>query len=253
MKRFIMLGMLFVVFITIITSCVTSDIYELKAPITFENEDVSATLLIAGSKVINLDIQNKTKDVITLVIDLASFTEPQGNNTRLIPEETKFIDATRSQPSVTIPPNGYYSKSFFSADSANYISGKYGGWRINDWLPLDLKGSSFVFGYRVAGKEKYMVFGGDKAEQQIFAQIEKLGSVTINKTYWNILFLNSVEKRRNALYDEALAKAKEQYGEDIALTNVRYQGDWDVKSLLLYFSMLGFVENATISADVVNL
>jgi hypothetical protein len=81
-------------------------------------------------------------------------------------------------------------------------------------------------------------------------QSASLGTVIVKETYWNFLFLNSVENRRKVLFDKAMVEAKNKYGENIELKNLRYQGDWNAASLLFYFSMLGFVEDATLTADV---
>lgn len=75
-------------------------------------------------------------------------------------------------------------------------------------------------------------------------------SVFVQTTFWNVLFLRSVEERRNELYRTALYKAKSVYGNNIELKDLTYEGKWSAKSLLLYFSIFGFVENASLRANI---
>jgi hypothetical protein len=78
-----------------------------------------------------------------------------------------------------------------------------------------------------------------------------LGSVIVKKTFWNILFASPVNERRRTLYNLAMQDARYRYGDDIVLRNLRYIGSWSPMSLVLYFSLLGFVEDASLTADVV--
>jgi hypothetical protein len=60
-----------------------------------------------------------------------------------------------------------------------------------------------------------------------------------------------VDKRREFLLEQAKKEAEKKYGNNIELTNIEYEGNWSPASILLYFSMLGFVEKASITADVI--
>jgi hypothetical protein len=231
-------------------SCVTVNQFEFEKlhasheALSFDNEDVVATLTFNDSEWVTLAIQNKSSSVIQLVTDLSTYSSKHGATSKLVPEGTKFIDAKNSTPSYTVAPISNFSKSFFSADSVYYNTGKYGGWMSSSWVPDSLTGSSFVFCYKVSGNEKYIVFSPTEAEPLPIGMVEE------KAMNWNILFLNPPENRRRYLYEKALSTAKKKYGSDVVLRNLRYNGDWNPLSLILYFSMLGFVEDATLVADV---
>jgi len=255
MKKFtIIFG--FIVILFSFSSCVTMNQVEFgkkfasHSPIEFENEDVKSTLTFNNAEWVGLVIESKSESVLQFITDLSTFTASSGNSSKLVPEGTKYIDAKNSVPPSAIPPRSRFQKSFFSADSIYYSSGQYGGWRSQAWIPNSLAGTTFVFTYKINGIDKYIIFSGDKSQSSLPVQSASLGTVTVKETYWNFLFLNSVENRRKVLFDKAMLEAKNKYGENIELKNLRYQGDWNAASLLFYFSMLGFVEDATLTADV---
>jgi len=227
--------------------------YATHTPIDFANEDVSATLQFDNQEWVSLTINNSSDTVIQFITDLSSFTSISGDSSKLVPDGTKYIDAKNVQPSVAIPPNSKFAKTFFSANSIYYASGQYGGWETSAWIPNSLEGSSFVFTYKLNGIDKYIIFGGDKSVSSMPKSDKILGTITVKQTYWNFLFLNSVENRRNNLFENAEKEAKEKYGSNIQLKNLRYVGDWNPASLLFYFSMLGFVEDAALTVDIVEI
>lgn len=53
----------------------------------------------------------------------------------------------------------------------------------------------------------------------------KLGIIVVNKKIWNLLFLKSVEQRRQYLFTLAETQAKRKYGDSIKLTNISYKGN----------------------------
>jgi hypothetical protein len=238
-----------------ITSCTTvtlkPDSVDLPRPaMHFQNDNMSTTLNCKNSHWAEILIENKTDKVITLQWDLSSFSPISGSSQRLIPEGTKYSQSQQSVPPVAIAPGTKFVKSFTSADGSYYESGQYGGWRDLPWIPKDLNGSKFVFGYRLDNKDDFIIFDGNESSKNIVQPEQPIGTVTYSKTYWNILFLKSVDSRRSELLQLAKEKAKKQYGNDIELANIAYSGSWKPESLILYFSMLGFVEKASISADV---
>jgi hypothetical protein len=185
-----------------------------------------------------LQIQNNTDSVLTLVVDLASFTTQAGVSNKLVTGETRVIDSNKPQPVITIPPKSNFNKDFYLVGSHN-------------WVPNNFTGASFVFGYRINNNERFIIVSGNKIESQMVAKEQVLGTVTVKEQFWNFLFLNSVEGRRKTLYEKALVEAVQKYGQSVTLKNVIYEGSWNGLSLLFYFSMLGFVEDASITASVV--
>lgn len=255
MKRKTILVLGFVLCFTL-TSCVTARQNKLGeqmpqlSPICFENEDIVAELSFHDGEWINLELENKTNYVIQLITDLSTYTSISGKGSKLVPEGTKYADATNSIPSTTIAPKSKFQKKFFSADSIYFSSGKYGGWRMTRWLPDSLNGSSFVFTYKLDNTDKYIIFDGNDSKTLIPDAPTKIGVITSEKTFWHLLFLGDSDKNREELYALALEEAKKEYGDNIELYNLNYVGKWSLKSLLLWFSTLGYVENASLTADV---
>ena len=81
-------------------------------------------------------------------------------------------------------------------------------------------------------------------------QYEFVGTVEVEKTVWNVLFLKSSDKRRAELLTSVRKKARETYGDDIYLDNVEISSRWSPLSLLLSFDALGFAERSMVRADV---
>lgn len=240
--------------VTILTSCVTMkpNIADLPRPeMDFQNDLVDARLNCQNSHWATISIENKSDKVITLIWDLSSFTSETGNSQRLIPEGTKYINANSSIPPITIAPNSRFIKSFSSSESFYYQSGQYGGWRDIPWIPKDLRNTKFVFGYRIGQNDSFIVFDGNESSVKMEQPPKVIGSVRYEKTIWNILFIKSPTKRRLFLLNQAKDIAKDKYGDNIELINIEYRGKWSPFSLVLYFSALGFVEHASITADVV--
>jgi hypothetical protein len=240
--------------VLLLSSCVTMKPGEQDLPrpeMTSQNEVISGKLNCKNSYWAEIAIENKSDKVVTLLWDVSSFSPINGNSQRFVPEGTKYVDAKQSIPPVSIAPGSKYVKSFSSSDSFYYQSGEYGGWRDLPWIPKDLNGSKFVFGYRIGSEEGFLIFDGNESSKKMKAPPQIIGSVSYEKTFWNVLFLKSVDKRREFLLEQATKEAEKKYGNNIELTNIEYEGNWSPASILLYFSMLGFVENASITADVI--
>lgn len=81
---------------------------------------------------------------------------------------------------------------------------------------------------------------------------EPKGRVTATQMYIHPLFMGkSPEYMRMELQNKALEEAHNQYGSDSYLSNIQYYSNLNILGILFYFDMLGFVEDATITADVV--
>ena len=227
-----------------LSSCVTQkqmeygQVFAKHEPIEFENEDLNARLSFPSINYVNLLVKNNTDSVLTLIVDLASFTTSAGQNDKFVTGETRVLDSNKSQPVITIPPKSNFNKDFYLANS-------------NNWVPNTLKGSSFVFGYQINSNERYIIFSGDQVNSILPKKDEVLGTVSVKKQFWNVLFASRVESRRKQLYDLAIQEATTKYGSAVRLQNLVYEGKWSGLSLILYFSMLSFVEDASLTADVV--
>ena len=132
-----------------IFSCSTVENEINSFPLQVKDENIESKLVVLSDKWISLSIYNNTDNVITLITDLASYTY-NNKTSRLIPEGTKYIDATRSQPNIAIPPKTNINKLWTNADSIQYKSNsKDSNWIINGWIPSDISQCVFVFGYNI--------------------------------------------------------------------------------------------------------
>jgi hypothetical protein len=202
---------------------------------------------------VELEMTNKTDYGLSLITDYSSYNTNNGLVMKLVPGETREIHTALTLPQIAIPSKATIRKLlYFTEDSASIIVD-----------PL-LSDSYLVFGYNMGGKETILTITNKHFVRESVVQGSLwndpttmlseyrtvLGQVTVEKKNWNILFLQSEEGRKKVLYDMAFKLAKERYGDDIVLANIQYSGKWNPLSLVLYFSMLGFVEDATATADV---
>lgn len=265
-----LLFVLSIVAVCLFTSCVTGvdslaiSIDSTQSNLLFEDENIATSITIIKSKEngnvqnssssVTMQIKNKTNKGLSLITDYTTYMTSNGELLKLVPGETVKITATLSQPPIAIPANSTISKTFYFIDDIKVVDAL---------LDPELQNSSIVFGYKLDNHETicnvsnehinhigkvdgmYQMRDGSHP-----AYSKYLGQVTAKKKNWNILFLSSEEARKQALYNQVLEVAKKQFGNDIIIANVRYNGSWNPLSILLYFSMLGFVENATVTADV---
>ena len=75
------------------TGCVTSSFSELENNSFFaEDGNLGGTLFVNNRKSVILEVKNKTSDVASLIVDLASFTDNgSGFSSRLVEENTKLL------------------------------------------------------------------------------------------------------------------------------------------------------------------
>ncbi|MGB4405585.1 MAG: hypothetical protein WBI82_01840 [Sphaerochaeta sp.] len=256
--------------------CVTGGTENIAKQKTFERgdyryEDENLVVLISVNKelasndyfdfdlFVEFTFENKTGEGISLITDYFSYNFSSGKVVKLLPGETKQLHSALSSPQIAIPPRSTIKKTFYFVEDSEgaYMALKY---IVNPTL----ENAYLVFGYNKDGKETIAtVTAADSTNTTTYSGYvyrdpnlpipeykEKLGQVIAENRTWNVLFLKPIEDRRQILLDMATQQAKEEYGDDIILANVRYNGMWNPLSLLLYFSMFGFVEDATITADV---
>jgi len=82
------------------------------------------------------------------------------------------------------------------------------------------------------------------------AEYTEAGSVTVRALVWNVLFLRSPEERAARLLEAAEKKAIEEYGPEAILANLDLVSRWSPYSLILGLDLLGFAEDAALTADV---
>ena len=81
-------------------------------------------------------------------------------------------------------------------------------------------------------------------------EYRKAGEVSVEMVVWNPLFLKSAEERSATLLKAADEEAKEVYGGEAILANLDLKSRWSPYSLLLCLDLIGFVEDATLTTDV---
>lgn len=193
-----------------------------------------------------LEVENNTNEPVRIEPDNSSFAFPSGQTSKPVSEDTRGYDAGRSVPPIVVGAGEKFRGEFVSRNAISY---NY-GWRLSEWVPINPEGLAITIGYSTAGNDGYFSFKYDSQSANA-PDWTTLGEVEVEKRFWNFLFLRSGDKRRKELFELAQEKALAEYGSD-RLINLKYEGSWNGLSLLLYFSMLGFVEDATLTATVIS-
>jgi len=259
-RTFLVIGIF--ILVVLFSGCVTgTDLKLVQSPLrertevfVISNAKVDAELAMLTDKptAVQLRIENKTDEVLVFITDYSSYSYDSGTSYKLVPGETRKIDSAKSQPNITIAPKSKFRKDFYIAE---------------EHLPIisSLENAKILFGYKIEGDEDFLIFTHNNLVKGTESPTEKIvytvndtvvtdnivGTVEAKKTNWNPLFISSKENRQQKLFEMALEKAKVQYGNEATIVNVKYHGSWSPLSLLFYFSSLGWVENASISADVI--
>jgi hypothetical protein len=217
MKDYIIL---FVLLAVIFTACTSIDLA------TYEDENLYAELDTNDPAMVTLSVVNQRTQEIELDRGRLSYAR-NGETLQLSPVVLSQIGT--SAPPMAIPPQARLERSFAPERLIRTEKGKL---IIPDWVPDELDGSVFRFGYKAPDGEKEILFP-DTQQRQL------LGTVKIaNDTVFP--FFKSVEARRKNLYNLALAQAAGSYGSNVKLVNLRYD------------SAKGFFkESASLSADVI--
>lgn len=220
-----------VLFILLFSSCITTFNPEGEL-LTYEDDNVELNVAYNfGRNYIGIDLKNKTNDGIIFITDYASC-----NGEKLVFGETRVLDANKSQAVVPIAPNISLIENMYLTKENSLIR----------------SGSNFTFGYKTMdGKEEMinMTYKNIALKEQKYSEL--LGSVSVTKQNWVPLFLiPPPSSRQETLKNMLLAEAKKQYGENVVIDDVKYEGDWNGLSLIFYFSMLGWVEDASAIANV---
>jgi hypothetical protein len=128
------------------------------------------------------------------------------------------------------------------------MSDSESGWATREWAAIPAAGSSFTIGYFVRETLKFLecVFT-DTTPATIEAKPK--GTVTVRRVYWHPLFIGFPQIERDELRSDAIQRATIEFGEPVRLYNLSYRSEWNGWSLLLYFSLLGWIENAILTAD----
>lgn len=206
-----------------------------------ENLSVSAVSFDSG-RWLRLSFTNKSDKSITVISDLVQFFgKSREYTTRLIPGETRRIMDASTIPNFMIPPSEKIEKEYTSKDHDNYDASHF---------VYKSKISYIAVSYKIGSEEKYLKVPDINIKEDFSAEGIKVGTVESNWIFIHPLFIQLTDSNREKLYNRALEKAQNKYGNDVYLANLVFDGSWNPLSLLLYFDALGFVEKGTLTADV---
>ncbi len=228
---------LIIIALFVLSSCAT--IPDNSSYVTsYEDENLSAKI-IASNNFVNLKIENKTNSVVTLLVEGSTTTMNNGETSKLVPEGTRFIQSNDIQSPLLIAPKSNLNKSFFAASAVNWDNSE---WEIKSWV--NPNSFSLIFPYTIDESKNYIMVQTSLLETE-----EVIGSIEVSKNYWHILFTSN-DDYKEELYQMALKEAINKYGDNIKLVNGTYEGIWSPLSMVLYFDVLGYVDNIKFKTDV---
>ncbi len=220
-------------------------IKENQITITRENEDIEVVLSIGNLEEMQVTIYNKSNAPIIIDWDGFSYVDQDKFAHRLIHGGVRIIEKEKPQAPQTLPGASRLADVLVPVD---FIAK---GKPLN-WIPVPPNNISVTVAYLTNNKSMFLecVFSAFP-DQKITKDSPIIGSVESKKVFIHPLFIATPESNRKALYKNAEEKARKEYGINIELVNLVYYSEWHFASLLFYFSMLGWVENATIMATVI--
>jgi hypothetical protein len=107
---------------------------------TFENENVSFSITNTSS-VFNITVQNKKAEALFIVWDESAIIYPNGESAKIVPENTKFIDAEKSVVSTPVPPYSNVRYAVCSLNQVHWLPGspatrRSSTWTVSGFFPL---------------------------------------------------------------------------------------------------------------------
>lgn len=181
-------------------------------------------------------IRNNADSFLKLNYNESAYVS-NGISTRVVDGETRRIDSTRTQPSISIPPHSSITRTVCNPESFN------AGFTLRDNFSLYLV-------IEEGENTTYCKLDFKPSEEEFTEEDALLGSVETSFTLTHWFFTGST---KSEVAQRLLKEAVAQYGYDAStlyLKDIQYTGTWQPTSLLLYFDFFGYVENVTASADV---
>jgi hypothetical protein len=219
-------ALFFAIAAAVLLSCTTIDMS------TYEDGNIYAELETNDPKQVVLMVDNRSSGEVSLDQNSASYTRFNQDARLTAVTETQSGAAV---PQLIVPVRTRKSRSFATEQS---VTSKNGKLVLNAWVPTEIADdSSFTFSYRI-GEETFPISFPDTQERTIVGKVKVSLDIAMP-------FFYRIPERRQKIYDRAIAQAKESFGANgkkLQLVNLRY----DSKSTI-------FVENATLSADVIAL
>lgn len=203
---------------------------EVIATAMLDNEYERLLKFTTGIEVV---IKNKSNKVFSLDYNQSVFVL-KDISIRVVDGESRVIDSQKTQPLYPIAPKTSICRLVCNADSDF-------GFAISDDVKLVLALTDGQY-------TKYVhIDFSNKQIKDTNIKLNKVGTVSIDKTVWHFFFTgDSIEKA----VEELEGKAKEKYGPDAVINNIKYKKSWSALSLALYFDIFGYVDKITAEADV---
>lgn len=215
---------------------------EVKVTSAYEEEDKQSR------KNLSIDFYNISDKPVVLKSDLLSMIDNEnGRAYNLISIDGFTIHSDMAQPDFLIPANKMITRTFVARDAIHYDD----GWKTKQWVPTGDSTLTVTYRDQKDNMEKSVTAELTSKTDPEKEAVEVLGTVESSAFYPHILFINPVDWNRRQLYKKALAKAKSKYGENVELYNLDFVGKWNPLSLVLYFDVFGWCENAKLKADVI--
>ena len=208
----------------------------------FEDENINVVVSTEGTNsnsYLNMALLNKTSEILT--IDGNKLVYSYGNfSSRLVDGNTRKINSNLSQADLVVAPNSILSVGLYTADDSKITTGIEG----TLYLSLDNGAGKKTIGIELAQEQAV-----EQTKKETPEETVKVGTVSDKGKLWHFLFIGGA---KTSVCERLLNKAKAKFGEDATIENVDYEISWNVGlSMLLYFDMLGYVQNYSATADVV--
>ena len=142
-------------------------------------DSVLKCVWVVGVDRLSFALKNKTENSMKIIWDEAAYIDQNGSTQKVMHSGVKYTDRNSSQPPSVIIRGAQIEDVVIPNDNVNYISGQYGGWRINPLfqnfaanqaelntvssqyvgkeirvlLPIEIKGvtNDYIFNFKVDG------------------------------------------------------------------------------------------------------
>jgi hypothetical protein len=206
-----------------ISACTTIDMS------TYEDENIYAELEMNDPKQVSLTVTNRTNDEFTLDQNSSSYTHIDQRSPLAAVADTQ-VGAVVAP--LQVPAGTRRTQNFAIEQAVTFTNGKR---NISEWVPENTSKEQFSFAYRIGDIEQLITFP-DSQGRVLLGKVEVSQDIAVP-------FFSSIIDRRRKLYDQAVTRAQNDFGKDgkkFKLVNIHYESKTN-----------GFVENASLSADVI--
>ena len=182
---------------------------------------------------LTLTIYNKTDSMMNLDLNQSTWVTGNQKSWRLVDGETRKINSNLAQATYGIAPGTSITRDLYPEDEGGIFTNM-----VSIIIVCTIDGDTEVFTVPITTEKQVFEIQGAG---------EYVGTVSVNRTCWQPLFIGNPQKKIEA---RLLEEAKAEYGPDAKLGKITYSHHWSGLSLLLYFNALGYVVDAEATAEV---